>query len=106
MNVNRRTALAASALPLAVPVSASDAPKKVFRMAFQIAETGFDPARISDIYSRIVTSHIFEALYGYDPLARPARLVPRIAVALPEMNADFTVHTVRIRPGVFFQDEP
>jgi ABC-type transport system substrate-binding protein len=106
VNVNRRTALAASALPLAVPASASDAPKKVFRMAFQIAETGFDPARISDIYSRIVTSHIFEALYGYDPLARPARLVPRIAVALPEMNADFTVHTVRIRPGVFFQDDP
>ena len=108
--LNRRAAIAASAAsaaPLLAPgLARAEAPKKVFRMAFQIAETGFDPARISDIYSRIVTSHIFEALYGYDPLARPARLVPRIATALPEANADFTVHTVRIRPGVYFQDDP
>ena len=106
MSLNRREALAASTLAAWAPTAVrAEAPKKVFRMAFQIAETGFDPARISDIYSRIVTSHIFEALYGYDPLARPARLVPRIASALPEANADFTVHTVRIRPGVFFQDD-
>lgn len=106
MSLNRREALAASTLAAWAPTAVrAEAPKKVFRMAFQIAETGFDPARISDIYSRIVTSHIFEALYGYDPLARPARLVPRIATALPEANADFTVHTVRIRPGVFFQDD-
>ena len=107
MKLNRRDVLAASALAGLAPTAVrADAPKKVFRMAFQIAETGFDPARISDIYSRIVTSHLFEALYGYDPLARPARLVPRIATALPEANAEFTVHTVRIRPGVFFQDDP
>jgi len=107
MSFKRREVLAASALAGLTPATVrAAAPKKVFRMAFQIAETGFDPARISDIYSRIVTSHLFEALYGYDPLARPARLVPRIATALPETNADFTVHTVRIRPGVFFQDDP
>lgn len=107
MSFKRREVLAASALAGLTPATVrAAAPKKVFRMAFQIAETGFDPARISDIYSRIVTSHLFEALYGYDPLARPARLVPRIATALPETNAEFTVHTVRIRPGVFFQDDP
>jgi hypothetical protein len=37
----------------------------------RIAETGFDPAQISDLYSRIVTAHMFEALYKYDYLARP-----------------------------------
>jgi hypothetical protein len=26
--------------------------------------TGFDPAQISDLYSRTVTPHIFEGLYG------------------------------------------
>ncbi|MBH9577313.1 ABC transporter substrate-binding protein [Inhella proteolytica] len=107
MKLDRRQTLAAALLPLAA-ASRAQAPArpKVFRMAFQIAETGFDPARISDIYSRIVTSHIFEALYGYDPLARPARLVPRIATALPETNADFTVHRIQIRRGIYFQDDP
>ena len=38
-------------------------PIKVFRYAFPIAETGFDPPQLSDLYSRIVTSNIFEALY-------------------------------------------
>jgi ABC-type transport system substrate-binding protein len=107
--MKRRTLLATTStglLPLGLQAQPAATPKKVFRMAFQIAETGFDPARISDIYSRIVTSHIFEALYGYDPLARPARLVPRLAVDMPEVNADFTVHTIRIRPGVFFADDP
>ena len=36
--------------------------EKVLRYAFQVAETGFDPAQISDIYSRICTAHIFESL--------------------------------------------
>jgi hypothetical protein len=39
---------------------------------FPVAETGFDPAQVSDIYSRIITANIFEGLYGYDHLARPA----------------------------------
>ncbi|MFY8083907.1 MAG: hypothetical protein ACOVN7_09270, partial [Rubrivivax sp.] len=30
------------------------APPKTLRYAFQIAETGFDPAQISDLYSRTV----------------------------------------------------
>ncbi|MFO1252638.1 MAG: ABC transporter substrate-binding protein [Inhella sp.] len=107
MMLDRRQTLAAALLPLAAASGAQTAARpKVFRMAFQIAETGFDPARISDIYSRIVTSHIFEALYGYDPLARPARLVPRIATALPETNADFTEHRIQIRRGIYFQDDP
>ena len=104
MKLDRRQALACAALPGVV--QASGQRKKVFRMAFQIAETGFDPARISDIYSRIVTGHIFEALYGYDPLARPVTIVPRIATAMPEVSEDFRRYTVRIRPGVLFQDDP
>ena len=43
---------------------------KVLRYAFPVAETGFDPARIVDLYSRIITAHIFESLYTYDHLAR------------------------------------
>jgi hypothetical protein len=57
--------------------------RKVLRVAFRVAETGFDPAQIGDIYSRTVTPHIFEALYQYDPLARPSKVRPLTAAACP-----------------------
>ncbi len=80
--------------------------EKVLRYAFLIAETGFDPAQISDEYSRTVTSHIFEALFTYDPLARPVKLVPLTAEALPQASADYRSFTVKIRPGIYFADDP
>jgi len=79
---------------------------KVLRYAFRAAETNFDPSQLSDIYSRAVTAHIFEALYTYDPLARPARIVPLVAAALPEISADFKTFTIRLKPGIFFTDDP
>ncbi len=81
-------------------------PRKVFRYAFPSAETGFDPAQISDLYSRTVTSHIFDSLYSYDFLARPAQMRPLAAAALPEVSSDFRVFTFRVRPGIYFQDDP
>ena len=86
--------------------TAQPATAKVLRVMFNSAETSFDPARISDLYSRTVTSHIFESLYGYDHLARPARVVPRLAAGMPEPNSDFSVWTVRLRPGIVFADDP
>ena len=52
------TSLVAAA---AQPVAGSESPKTL-RYAFRSAETGFDPAQISDIYSRIVTGHIFDEI--------------------------------------------
>ncbi|MDN3545397.1 MAG: ABC transporter substrate-binding protein [Roseateles asaccharophilus] len=78
----------------------------VLRLAFKAAETGFDPARISDGYSRAVTGHIFEALYGYDHLARPVKIQPLTAAALPEISADFRTFTIRLRPGIYFAEDP
>lgn len=95
----------AAALP-AASIAAPAAAPKVLRIAFSSAETGFDPARISDLYSRTVTSHIFEALYGYDHLARPVKLVPRLADGLPEHSPDFRVWTVRLKRGIYFADDP
>jgi len=84
----------------------AEAPKKTLRYAFRVAETGFDPARINDLYSRTVTPHIFESLVTYDHLARPAKLKPRTTVELPTPNADYTVWTARIRPGIYFSADP
>jgi ABC-type transport system substrate-binding protein len=109
---NRRRLLqgaaAAAALPLGAVAPAQDpaAEKKVLRLLFGQAETSFDPARISDLYSRAVTSHIFEAPYVYDMLARPTRVRPLTAAAMPDVSEDFRVWTVRIQPGIYFADDP
>ena len=80
--------------------------KKILRVAFNTAETGFDPAQISDIYSRTITPHIFEGLYQYDHLARPVRIKPLTAAAMPEVSADFRAWTIKLKPGIFFADDP
>ncbi|HEY0957040.1 MAG TPA: ABC transporter substrate-binding protein [Roseateles sp.] len=95
----------AACLALAAPAGAAE-PQKTLRYAFRIAETGFDPVKLSDIYSRTVTAHIFESLYTYDPLARPARIVPLIAAGEPEISADFKTFTIRVQPGIYFADDP
>jgi len=96
------------ALLVALPALAADgaAPPKVLRVSFPIAETGFDPAQISDLYSRTITAHIFEGLYTYDHLARPAKIKPLTAAAMPEVSADFCTWTVKLRPGVYFAADP
>ncbi len=88
---------------LAMPAAAQP---KVLRYAFEIAETSFDPHRISDVYSNIVNQGMFEAPLTYDYLARPLKLKPQTAVALPEVSADGTTYTLRIKPGIFFADDP
>ena len=55
------------------------------RYALRIAETGFDPAQITDLYSRTIAANIFEAPYQYEFLARPVRLRPSTTVAMPEV---------------------
>jgi ABC-type transport system substrate-binding protein len=80
--------------------------RKVLRLMFSSGETSFDPARISDLYSRAVTAHIFEAPYIYDYLARPTRVRPLTAVGMPEVSADFRTWVVRIQPGIHFTDDP
>ena len=99
--------LASTLLSLACATAPAQTPQpKVLKYAFPVAETGFDPAQISDLYSRVIAAHIFEAPLTYDYLARPAQLVPQTAAALPEISADFTTFTFRIRPGIHFDDHP
>ena len=66
--------LGAAALLATTPAAAAE--PKVLRYAFSVAETGFDPAQIIDIYSLIVTAHIFEAPLTFDHLARPYKMKP------------------------------
>jgi len=95
------------AMVLAGDLQAQKGPtEKVLRYAFPIAETGFDPPQLSDLYSRIVTAHIFDALYGYDYLARPVKVRPNVAMGMPVISDDFRTVTVKIKPGIYFADDP
>ena len=73
---------------------------------FPVAETGFDPQASSDVYSNHVNRAMFDPPYRYDHLARPYKIVPNTAVALPEISADGLEWTIQIKPGIYFADDP
>lgn len=104
--LGQASALSALAALPASTIAQAALPQKVFRWSFPVAETGFDPAQISDLYSNYIVSHIFEAPLQFDFLARPSEMRPRTAAAMPEISSDFRTLTVRIRPGIFFQPDP
>ncbi len=88
------------------PAAEGAAPKKVLRYAIRVAETGFDPAQVSDLYSRTITAGIFDAPLRFEYLARPVRLKPSTVEAMPEISADFKTLTFRVKPGIHFADDP
>ncbi len=94
-----------AAAPPATGWAATGPALKVLRLASE-SETGFDPARVGDVRSLRITSHIFETLLQYDPLARPVKLRPNTAQAMPEAEDGFRSWTVRLRPGIHFTDDP
>jgi len=96
----------AFALAAAVPAASASGNGKTLRVTFQAAETGFDPVRIADYYSGTVIEAVFEPLLTYDYLARPAKLVPNTAEAMPAVSENGRVYTLRIRPGIHFADDP
>ena len=97
--------LAAVLATLAV-AAAEAAPQKVLRVAYLSAETHFDPAAVSDLYSHNIVHEIFEPPLTYDFLARPAKLKPLTAEAMPEITDAGRTYTVRIRKGIYYSDDP
>jgi ABC-type transport system substrate-binding protein len=80
--------------------------EKVLRYSFRIAETGFDPVQISDLYSRTIANNIFEAPLQFEFLARPFRYRPNTLSELPEVSADYKTFTFKVKPGIYFADDP
>ena len=79
---------------------------KTLRHAFLNAETAFDPHAVSDLYSNMINDAIFDPLLSYDYLARPAKLKPNAAAALPEVTDAGKTYTFKIRPAIYFADDP
>jgi len=97
--------IVASAAPQVAAADWAD-PAKVLKLAFPIDVSGLDPAGTQETYATLVEQKIFDALYVWDYLARPYKFVPSIATGMPEISADGRVWTIRIRPGVYFADDP
>ncbi|HJU21260.1 MAG TPA: ABC transporter substrate-binding protein [Casimicrobiaceae bacterium] len=93
------------ALLIATSAFAAD-PSKVLRIAFPTAETGFDPVRVSDLYSNEVNEAIFQRLLTYDYLARPAKLVPSTAESMPEVSDGGRTYLIHLKRGIYFQSDP
>jgi len=105
MRSRRQLASGLVALLIAVSAWAAD-PGKVLRIAFPVAETGFDPVRVSDLYSNIVNEAIFERLLTYDYMARPAKLVPMTAEAMPEITDGGRTYVLHLKRGIYFAPDP
>lgn len=98
-------ALAAAVLLVgSVQVHAAD-PGKVLRIASDDIDT-LDPIQMQDYYSAQVASVIFEGLYEWDYLGSPPKPVPRTAAALPTYSADRKTWTIKVKPGIYFTDDP
>lgn len=93
---------------MAMPVGAASPadPGKVLRYVFIAAESGFDPAITRDLYSAHVIQSVFETLYTYDYLARPVKVVPLTAEAMPEISPDAKTYTIRLKKGITFTPDP
>ena len=106
----RFVTLARGLVAAAIALSATAAPaadmSKVYRVAFPTAETSFDPARVSDLYSNTINESIFDRLLTYDYLARPAKLVPMAAEAMPVVTDNGRTYTYKVRKGIYYTPDP
>ena len=101
------TAIAALPAALGAHGSGRAAPARtnaarVLRYSFRVAESGFDPAQVQDLYSNTLIANIFEAPFEFAYLARPFALRPNTAAAMPEIEDGYRRMTIRLQPGIYF----
>jgi len=98
------TELLAAEKPAAQPTAIAGT--KVLRYAFLIAESTFDPAQISDLYSNTIVAGMFDAPLEFEFLAKPARMRVNTLAEMPVASDDFKTFTFKVKPGIYFADDP
>ena len=94
-------------LLLVLPLFAHAAePLKILRTAYPSAESGFNCAVEADELTGTLCDNIFDTLLQYDHLARPIKMQPRAAIAMPEISADGKTYILKLKRGIFFTDHP
>lgn len=88
------------------PVVAAGGALKTYRHAMDEAPSSLDPVQAANVYANHVVINAYDTLYAYKYLARPYALKPNLAVGFPEVSADGLDYTIRLKPGVYFVDDP
>ena len=100
------TLATAAVLGALAPLAFAADMNKVIRHVFPAGEEGFDPAAAHDLYSGTVEQAIFETLLTYDYVARPSKLVPLTAEALPQITDNGQTYTLKVKKGIYFTPDP
>src|SRR5216683_7227842 len=92
---------------LCLPLTAHTAadPTKVLRISSHDIAS-LDPQQGTDLYSTRVATEIFEALYQFDYLAEPAKVISNTAEALPVITEGGKTWTIKLSHGILFADAP
>ncbi|WP_246410432.1 ABC transporter substrate-binding protein [Roseateles terrae] len=100
------SAPASSAVAVGASAAVPAGPEKVLRVAYRQAETGFDPAYVTDLYSRNILANIFDTPLRFSYLKRPYQLEPSVTDGLPEVLDNATRFVFKFKPGIYFADDP
>ncbi|MYM75356.1 heme-binding protein [Duganella sp. FT134W] len=96
-------ALAVTAVTAVAPANAgAHAEQKVLHAFLSTGETALDPAVASDVASLSLLENLFDPLMRYDYLARPVKLIPNTAAAMPELSDGGKTYTFHLRQDVYF----
>ncbi len=68
-------------------------PAKVLRTTIEAQDAGFDPAITANYYSGKIMETVGESLLTYDYVARPSKLIPLAAEAMPLVEDDGRTYT-------------
>jgi ABC-type transport system substrate-binding protein len=91
------------------PYPQTDRDEKVFYSSFHEAPKTLDPAVAYTTAEHVITGNVYDTLLEYHYLARPYRLIPGLAVAVPkgqDQPDGKQTYRFQLRPGVLFHADP
>lgn len=88
------------------PSADAGAGLKTFRHSLDQAPSTLDPVQATNVYANHVVVNAYDTLFAYKYLARPYQLKPNLADGWPDISADLLTYRIRIKKGVWFQDDP
>jgi len=74
--------------------------------SFRSPIKSLDPATCGDTGSAFIQSNVFEGLYAYHYLFRPAKVIPQLAASMPDVSPDGLVYTIRLRRDAAYHRNP
>lgn len=78
---------------------------RIFRSGAGGTVKTLDPAYADDLASRDLCALCYDTLVQYDYVTRPYRLIPSMAVSMPEISADRKSYTFTLRDDLLFADD-